>query len=63
MFMEVFVVSAWSIWKERNSLIFKHIPFSHASWLRRFKGDFEMLRHRTMPALHEFISNLVRDLP
>lgn len=59
MFMDVFVVSAWSIWKERNGLIFKRIPFSHTSWLRRFRGDFQLLKHRAKPALGGFISNFV----
>ena len=40
MFMDMFVVAAWSIWKDRNGFIFKNSPHSHASWLRRFKEDF-----------------------
>lgn len=26
MFMEIFVTSAWSVWKERNGKIFKRVP-------------------------------------
>lgn len=34
MFMEAFLVAAWSIWKERNNYIFRRIPFTFQSWLQ-----------------------------
>ncbi|KAE8812492.1 glycerophosphoryl diester phosphodiesterase 1 [Hordeum vulgare] len=63
MFMDLFVVAAWSFWKERKGFIFKNISPSHASWLKRSKEDFGMIKHRAKPELGGFISTLVRGLP
>lgn len=63
MYMEVVILAAWSIWKERNGFIFRNIPFSHASWLKRFKEDFDLLRHRTKAELGDFISSFIQSLP
>lgn len=62
MFMEMFVTAAWSIWKERNGLIFQKIPPSHTSWMIRFKKDFGLLKHRTNAELGEVISSLIQNL-
>jgi hypothetical protein len=62
MFMEVFVVVAWGIWKERNNKYFRGIHPSFASWRTRFKGDFHLLIHRAKSGLVPFINDLVDSL-
>lgn len=62
MFMEVFAVAAWGIWKERNDKVFREILPTHNSWLSRFKTDFAMLVHRTKQNLEPFILNFVQTL-
>jgi hypothetical protein len=37
--MEIFVCSAWNIWKERNDFIFKQQVPSLARWRVRFQSD------------------------
>jgi len=46
MFLERFMVAAWSLWKERNNKHFRAISPSLSSWLDRFKRDFELLQYR-----------------
>lgn len=62
MVMEVFITAAWSIWKERNNLIFRGVTPSHMSWLTRFREDFLLLQHRTKPELLGFITEFARDI-
>jgi hypothetical protein len=62
MFMEVFIVAAWSIWKERNNLLFNNVIPNIDSWMVRFKTDFELLRHRAKEKLHPFISSFLASL-
>jgi hypothetical protein len=59
MFMEVFTVAAWSIWKERNNLHFNGVTPQVLSWKARFKADFALVVHRTKGSLHNFISGLL----
>lgn len=61
MFMEVFTTAVWSIWKERNNLIFRGVTPSHRSWLSRFREDFLLLQHRTKPELLGSITEFARD--
>lgn len=56
MFMEIFMLSAWSIWKERNGVIFQGIPHTFASWRERLRADLELLCHRVKPLFAEFIT-------
>jgi len=56
MFMEVFVVGAWSLWKERNNKHFRGVEPTVGSWLQRFKADFDLLRHRNKENLGHFIT-------
>lgn len=62
MYMEVFMIGAWSIWKERNNKIFRGIPHSLGSWKERFKTDFALLLHRVKPSLKEFVTNFTDSL-
>lgn len=62
MFMEMFTVAAWGIWKERNNNYFRGIPHSTASWRARFKTDFGLLAHRSNSRLVPFINSLVGSL-
>ena len=62
MFMEVFTVAAWGIWKERNDKHFRGVQPSLSSWKNRFKNDFAMLVHRDKPESARFILSLVATL-
>lgn len=59
MFMEVFIVAAWGLWKERNNKHFRGVVPSVDSWTQRFKRDFELLKHRSKESLEPFILHLV----
>ena len=56
MFMEVFFIGAWSLWKERNNKHFRGVMPSLDSWLQIFKSDFDLLRHRNKEGLGPFIT-------
>ena len=56
MFIEIFVVGAWSLWKQRNNKHFMGVEPSVESWLQRFKADFDLLRHRNKENLGHFIT-------
>lgn len=62
MFVEVFTIAAWGIWKERNDKLFRGIPPTHGSWMSRFKRDFALLAHRANQTLEPFISAFVQSL-
>src|SRR3954468_11223994 len=42
MFMEVFIIASWSIWKERNNKLFRSMAPSIEGWAQIFKMDFGM---------------------
>ena len=58
MFLEVFVVAAWAIWKERNDKHFRGIQPSFVSWRNRFK-DFAMLVDRSKQEQDPYILSIV----
>ena len=60
MFLEVFAVAAWGIWKERNDKHFRGIQPSFDSWRNRFKQDFAMLVHRSKQEQGPYILSIVR---
>ena len=62
MFMEIVITGAWSIWKERNRMLFDGVPPSISSWKERFKEDFTLLVHRTKSSMHAFILSYVMNL-
>ncbi len=41
-FMELFLLAAWSIWKERNGLIFQGIQPSVSNWVKILKSDLSL---------------------
>ena len=55
LFMEVFLLAAWSIWKECNNKHFRGIAPSRLAWLHRFKSDFSLLAHRVKEKHKNFI--------
>ena len=55
MFMNIFIIAAWSIWKERNNKHFRGIVPTVDGWSQRFKWDFGMMRHRVKEALVPFV--------
>ena len=59
MFMEIFIVAAWSIWKERNNKHFRGITPTRNGWRQRFRNDFGMMKHRVKEALWPFIELVV----
>ena len=59
MFMDVFIVSSWSIWKERNNKVFRSMAPTIDGWIQRFKMDFGMMRHRIKEALVPFVDQVV----
>jgi len=54
-FMELFLIAAWCIWKERNDFIFNGRIPSVSSWKVAFKK--EVLDHfcRIKPSLYQFV--------
>ena len=41
-FMDLFLLAAWNIWKERNSIIFQGIQPSISSWKSNLKSDLNL---------------------
>lgn len=62
MFMDVFLVAAWSIWKERNNKCFEQIIPSLGAWWRRFVKGFSNLRHRVPTSKVQNIDSVVATL-
>ncbi|KAJ1295105.1 hypothetical protein BS78_01G198500, partial [Paspalum vaginatum] len=46
LFMEVFIIAAWNIWKQRNNLIFEKKQPSMSSWKHHFIEDASFQAHR-----------------
>jgi hypothetical protein len=62
MFIEIFMLAAWNIWKERNNLVFNAIVAGFESWKTRFLADLKLLVFRTKPELHTFISSFAASI-
>jgi hypothetical protein len=60
--MELFMIAAWNIWKERNKKLFEGVDPQLASWKARLKTDLSLLVHRTKPDLHSQINQLIATL-
>ncbi|CAO2185264.1 unnamed protein product [Urochloa humidicola] len=50
-YMEVFIISAWCIWKQRNGLIFDSRPPSIDNWKSNFIDECLLQAHRFRPIL------------
>ena len=59
MFMDIFIIASWSIWKERNNKHFRGIVPTVEGWSQRFKLEFGMMRHRVKEALVPFVDQVV----
>lgn len=62
LFLEVFLLAAWSIWKERNNKHFRGIAPSKNSWLVRFKTDFSLLTYRAKEKHKHLITPLLASI-
>lgn len=50
-FMEVFIIATWTIWKQRNGLIFRQIRPSFQSWKNEFFKEISLQKHRFRASL------------
>jgi hypothetical protein len=62
LFMEIFMIASWNIWKEMNKSLFEGIAPTISSWKTRVKTDLLFLVHRTKSDLHPIITHIVADL-
>jgi hypothetical protein len=63
LFMEIFLLASWNIWKETNKLFFEGTaPTLRRSWKERLKSDLSLLVHRTKDSVHPFIFNTINSL-
>jgi hypothetical protein len=46
-FMDLFLIGAWNIWKQRNGLIFNKMLPSIAAWKRGVRDDLLLQAHRS----------------
>jgi hypothetical protein len=62
LFMEIFIIGAWSIWKERNNMLCNNITPTVEAWKRRFREEFGLLVHRKKEGVHPYINSLIARL-
>jgi hypothetical protein len=62
LFMEIFMLGAWNIWKERNNMFFNGISPTVSSWKTRLKADLLLLLHRAKSSSHPVINQMVDSL-
>jgi hypothetical protein len=62
LFMEIFMLAAWNIWKLSNNMVFQGIEPELAVWNEKFGSDAKLLIHRTRPEFHSYIHSLVDSL-
>uniref|UniRef100_A0A453BIM8 Reverse transcriptase zinc-binding domain-containing protein n=1 Tax=Aegilops tauschii subsp. strangulata TaxID=200361 RepID=A0A453BIM8_AEGTS len=59
---EIFTITAWNIWKERDNFIFNQINPSYRAWPERTRADLTWLRYRVSPDLSAYITSFVNSL-
>ena len=62
LFMDIFLLAAWSLLKERNNLYFRRVPHSFHSWLARFKELLALLVHNCKETLRPSLENYIQSL-
>lgn len=62
MFMDIFLVAAWGLCKERNNNFFRGVSPTVASWKRRFISDFSNLSFRASEQKKRFIIAIVNSI-
>lgn len=45
-YMEIFIIAAWEIWKQRNRKIFDNVTPSVSNWKIKFKNELSLHMHR-----------------
>ena len=46
LFMEIFLIAAWELWKIRNRMVFDGVQATFSTWLRSFKDEAALQAHR-----------------
>jgi len=59
LFMDIFLLAAWSLWMERNNQHFRGIPRSFVAWLARFKLLLGLVIHNCPEKVHPFLSDFI----
>ena len=62
LFMDIFLLAAWSLWMERNNQHFRGIPRSFVAWLARFKLLLGLVIHNCPEKVHPFLSDFIVNL-
>ena len=62
LFMDIFLLAAWSLWMERNNQHFSGIPHSFVAWLARFKHLLGLVIHNCPEKVHPFLSDFIVSL-
>ena len=61
-FLEIFFVTAWHIWKQRNGLIFRNFQPSFHSWKSLFTNEILLHLCRMKDPLKQSVSNWLQTL-
>ena len=62
LFMDMFLMAAWSLWMERNNVYFRGIKHSFDSWLARFRNLLCLLLHNCREDLHPYLNAYIQRL-